>query len=497
MKYLVVKGFSVLFVFLLMHELLSAQIFTPYSTWNHAGINGVYLQPASIADTRLKFDMVLFGFDVTAVNNMYGLKNGFVTGGNWEDDFDKYKKPLYGNKNYRAFIGVDIQALNFMVTLSPKSALGFTARSRTMINIDGVNSDVFDMFDDDLDNFVGRSYSVSDLSFRVNSWAETGITYAREIIDLDNHYFKAGLTFKVLQPITSSYLYIENGSYQIGDPRKPVDQQTTDDIWVKANGVMAVPSNFNDFDAFSDVDNYFDDFDFGNMGFGFDFGVVYEYRPRYADFVQRGGGKSKWYRYEPSKYLFRIGISILDVGSMKYHSDWTQEISMRTTGLDVINGGVVLPEDMIDDFSTLRSALGLKQQPTTYSMALPTAISVQTDWRINRIFYLGMNPYFALRQKKGNKVGTHYLTSINVAPRMEMAGLGVSVPMTYNQLKSFNIGLGLQLGPLWFGSNNLFNMLASDNLREVNVCMGLKFSLYHRNKGKKGTADQVIIEGID
>ena len=367
-----------------------------------------------------------------------------------------------------------------------------------MINMDGINSDVFDLFDNDLDDFVGRSFSVSDLSYRVNSWAEAGITYAREIIDLDQHYFKAGLTLKILQPITSSYLYIDDVNFQIGDPRKPINQQTADDIWVKAKGVMAVPSNFDKFDDFTDLEKYFDDFDIGkNMGFGFDFGMVYEYRPHYADFVQRGGGKSKWYRYEPSKYLFRIGVSILDVGSMKYHSDWTQDISMRTTGSDVINEGVVLPEDMIDDFSTLRSAFGLKQQPTTYSMALPTAISIQTDWRINRMFYLGMNPYFALRQKKGNKVGTHYLTSINIAPRLEMAGLGVSMPMTYHQLKSFNVGLGLQLGPLWFGSNNLLSMLASDNLREVNVCMGLKLSLYHRSKGKKGVANQVIIEGID
>ena len=187
MKFLFVRSFSVLFIFLLTHEVSSAQIFTPYSTWSHAGINGIYLQPASIADTRLKSDMALFGFDVTAVNNMYGLKNGFVTGGNWDDDFENYKKPLTVNKNYRAFISMDIQALNFMVPLSPKSALGFTARARTMINIGGIDSDVFDLFDNDLDDFIGRNYSVSDLSYRINSWVETGITYAREIIDLDKH----------------------------------------------------------------------------------------------------------------------------------------------------------------------------------------------------------------------------------------------------------------------------------------------------------------------
>ena len=496
MNYLFVKRLSVLLIFLLIFDFIQAQIYAPFSTWNHSGISGVYLQPASIADTRFKFDMDLFGFDLTAANNMYELKKKSYN--DWFDNFDEYKYSISGIKNYKALISMDVRALNFMVPLSPKSALGFTARARTMINLDGLNPETFELLDNELVDYIGSSYSINDLSLSFNSWAEAGLTYAREIFDLDKHYLKAGFTLKILQPILSSYLYIENVGYQVGDPSKPIDQQTSDDIWVNAKGKIALPSGFNSFDGFSDADDLFNDFNFRkNIGFGFDFGMVYEYRPHYADFVQRGGGKSKWFRYEPSRYLFRIGVSILDVGSMKYNSDWTQEISMQNTGMDVVNNGVIIPEDKFDDFDVLRSALGIQQQPTSYRVALPTAISIQTDWRINRILYLGVNPYFALHQKNGAKPGTHYMTNISVVPRLEMAGFGLSTPLSYNQFNQFNVGLGLQLGPLWLGSNNMFNMLAANNIRELNICMGLKLSLYHVKKNKKGTDNQTIIEGID
>ncbi len=488
MKVLYTRSLFILLFCTIISQTINAQIFTPFSTWNHAGINGIYLQPASIADTRMKFDMSIIGFDINVGNSLYKLKKGFLTSGDFDEIFDEYKIPITNVSNHRVLAGIDVHVLNFMVPLSPKSALGITSRVRTMINVDGIDPNMFELMDQDLSDFIGDSYTIKDLAFRANAWAEVGVTYAREIFDLDKHYLKAGLTVKALQPVTSGYLYIENAGYQVGDPSKPIDQQNADDIWVSAKGEMAFPASFTEFDDFTDPSKMFDDWKVGkNLGFGFDFGLVYEYRPRHANYTNTNGGKSKWNRYEPSKYLFRVGLSILDVGSMKYDSNFPQQINMTASGMDVVNGGVLIPEGDIKDFSTLREAFGLDNpQETHYRVALPTAISLQTDWRINKIFYLGVNPYFALRQKKGNKVGTHYVTSVNVMPRLELAGVGLSLPVTYDQFKAFNIGLGLNLGPLWIGSNNAFNTLLTD-VREINVCMAIRLSIYHKNNNKSGS----------
>ena len=100
-----------------------SQTFTPFATWNHAGVTGVYLQPASIADTRLKFDMTVFGLDINVANNFYGMKKGFIKSGDLFDNIDNYSTLLKNVKNYQLQMGLDLQLLNFMVTLSPKSAL--------------------------------------------------------------------------------------------------------------------------------------------------------------------------------------------------------------------------------------------------------------------------------------------------------------------------------------------------------------------------------------
>ncbi len=489
MKFFFTRSLFIVFICFAVFKSANAQVYTPFTGWNHAGIGGVYLQPASIADTRLKFDMTFFGLDINVGNSLYGLKKGFITGGNFDENFDDYKVPLTGINNHRALISAEVQALNFMVPLSPKSALGFTARARWMINVDGIDPNMFDIIEDPGDfTDNNKKYTISDLAFRTNAWAETGITYAREIFDLDKHYLKAGLTVKLLQPVTSAYMYIEKAGYELISDT-PVGSVDPDDyVKLQAKGELAFPAGFNDFEDFTDPSLMFDDFKIGkNLGVGFDFGLVYEYRPDHANYTQSGSGRSKWNRYEPSKYLFRIGLSILDVGSMKYNASMTQSFNMPAPQ--------EILEDDITNLEDLENLFGLQQKQTQYRVALPTAISLQTDWRINRTFYLGVNPYMALRQKKGNKVGTHYVTSINVAPRLEMAGLGLSIPMTYDQFKAFNVGIGLRLGPLWVGSNNAFNVLVSDKLREVNVCVALRMSLYHRNSGSK--SKQTITEGID
>ncbi len=474
------KSLVILFLSLVPFKAIDAQSFTPFSTWNHAGISGVYLQPASIADTRLRFDMTFFGLDVNVGNSLYGLKSGFLK--NWisddDFDFDDYKVPLTGIKNHRALLSVDAQFLNFMVPLSPKSALGFTSRVRYMLNVDGIDPDLFNAIEDPL-AFVGNNnkYTISDLSFRTNAWAEAGLTYAREIVDLDKHYLKAGVTLKLLQPVASAYMHIEEASYELYQDA-PIGSIDPDDyVKFKAKGQIAFPGGFKDFENFTDPDVIFDDFKSGKrLGVGFDLGVVYEFRPDHEDYLkpEESTSKSRWNRYEPSKYKFRIGLSVLDIGSMKYNTDRLPDFAMTSFK--------ELPKGDISDMDELEDAFGLQSKNTNYRVALPTAISLQTDWRITRVVYLGVNPYIALRQNVGNKVGTHYMSSLNITPRVEMAGLGVSLPVTYSQFKSLNVGIGMRLGPLWIGSNNAFSSLIFSKLREVNFCMAMRMSIYHKNK---------------
>ena len=50
-----------------------SQDFVGFNQSNYAGVTGVYQQPASIVDGRMKFDMNLIGINIGAYNNYIGV----------------------------------------------------------------------------------------------------------------------------------------------------------------------------------------------------------------------------------------------------------------------------------------------------------------------------------------------------------------------------------------------------------------------------------------
>ncbi|HRO71310.1 MAG TPA: DUF5723 family protein, partial [Chitinophagaceae bacterium] len=56
---------------------------------------------------------------------------------------------------------------------------------------------------------------------------------------------------------------------------------------------------------------------FQSTGFGGDIGFVYEYRPGHEKYKL----DSNNYRRDLNKYKFRIGMALLDIGSVKYKRD--------------------------------------------------------------------------------------------------------------------------------------------------------------------------------
>src|SRR5687767_7701625 len=56
---------------------LNAQSFSGLRTGNYTGVNGVFYNPANIADSRYKYDVNLFSIDMLVSNNnaSFQLKN--------------------------------------------------------------------------------------------------------------------------------------------------------------------------------------------------------------------------------------------------------------------------------------------------------------------------------------------------------------------------------------------------------------------------------------
>lgn len=453
--------------FLLFTIKTSAQSFLPFASSNYAGITGVHMQPASIADSRYKFDLALFSTDISFHNTFYGIDPYVLSHPKLLKDFD-FKGPyITRNTDGSDKTGIITERqdiFSFMITLSKKDAIAFTPSIRSIVNIDNM-TESFALLVDGLNketNLWGIRLKNENLNVQLNSWVEYGFTYARVLMDKEKHFLKAGTTIKINQGLGSAYLFMKNLNYEVND---------------------SLISVYNTFTNYGTSDNLNSDFSYrfdANPSLSFDFGFVYEYRPDWIKYKYDMDGKTNLWHRDQEKYLLRVGFTASDIGSVRYRRnpdsrDFTADIKNLDPGdLNIEN---------LDDFNKfIADSFNLASPSDKYNLSLPVSLSMQADVRVANGLYVNFTPYIALNRgnNKVNKV--HYISSYSLVPRYDKKWYGISVPVQYNAFKQWNVGLGLRVGPLWLGSNDIFSILASSKSRYgTSFSMALKVPfLYHR-----------------
>lgn len=445
------KTLYFLFFILLGTSHAGAQDFLPFASSNYAGITGVHLQPASIADSRYRFDLALSSTSFNFTNNYYGIDPYVLSHPDLFGDMD-FKSPyLTRNNNGQdksMIFSLKQDVFSFMISLSPKDAIAFTPSVRAILNFDNLSQSLAQQLDEinNLNSLVGSQFSNKNLSAQFNSWVEYGFTYARVLADKDKHFLKAGGTLKINQGMGSAYLLMKELN-----------------LGIKENDTVSFRTKAN----FGTSDNLNENFGYrfnANPSLSFDLGFVYEFRPQWLKYKYDLDGKTNLWRRDQDKYLFRLGFTASDIGSVRYkRNPQSKDFNADIDNLYVGN----LTIESLEDFnhyvdSTFLTETGL---PDSYKMNLPLCLSMQADLRVAKGLYVNFTPYMAISRsvEKVNKV--HYISAFNIVPRFDKKWLGVSVPFQYNQYKQWNIGLGLRIGPLWVGSNDIISMLASSKPR--------------------------------
>jgi outer membrane protein OmpA-like peptidoglycan-associated protein len=432
-----------------------SQDFLGYANSNYAGVNGIDLNPASIADSRYKVDIVLFGTNFMAGNNWTGMNTaalkyeGKLTNPSslkfpaFDDTLftDKYLIRKTDDQARSVFLSNRIMLPSFMVTLNDKSAFALTGSIRTYVNVDGVENPMANLIYSDFgDSTLYQSFTNKRLSVQYMTWAEIGGTYAMTVIDNKEHFLKVGVRPKLLLGLGSAFFFANDLQYLTVN-----DSQLT---FIKTDVQYSHSNNF----EFSEggfkykIDS--------KPGFGLDLGAVYEWRPNYQKFKYDMDGETDlWMRYK-NKYKLRVGASITDIGSIKFErgqfsNNFVAEVNQwnfRDVKLDSI------PIRALDD--TLRNRFAALPTDQFYRMNLPTAFSVQVDYHIWDNFYLNFTSFLAV-QWNNNPNKVHDLTTFSLTPRYDWKWAGIWVPMSYNQFRNFQTGAGIRLGPIVIGTNNL------------------------------------------
>lgn len=456
------RVFTLLAALLSCAATLQAQDFIGYNQSNYAGVNGIDLNPASIADSRYKVDILLGGFSFYAQNNYIGLsKKAFVgrtgplllpdstTSYPAFDDSLFQQKYVFENLNGQKksiFFRNQIMLPSAMFSVNERISIGLTGSIRSYVNVDGIEekmaTQLYNDFGDSSQYFTPLSNE--HISVQYMTWWESGITYAQTVYDENEHFVKVGVRPKLLFGLGAAYVFVDNLNYMTTDQDTLTFFSSDVEYGHSANFEFPAEQGFTY--NFSGIVSH--------PGFGLDIGAIYEWRPDHQKYrYDMDGETDLWMRYK-SKYKLRIGFSITDIGSVKFDrgelsGNFRADIDewyFRETDLGD------RPIRGID--STIRALFTPNATEPTFKMNLPTAISLQADYQIWKDFYVNFVGFYAV-QWKNNANKVHELTMFSLTPRWDWKWFGAWVPMSYNQFRNFNVGAGVRLGPIVIGTSSL------------------------------------------
>ena len=461
---------------------LFSQNYVGFTTDNYSGVHSVLSNPANVVDSRLKFDLNLVSLSVFAGND-YAKVSLFDVFGSEYDFEDEAELTLSDDNN--GLTNVDILGPSFMFNINAKNSIAVTTRGRIFSSINNIQGTAVELFDEGLDE--DTPVTVNDINLRAtgHAWTEFGLTYGRVLFEEGSHFIKAGITAKLLQ----GYGYVSANSNNVSlnyDPFEVVPPQTVQGS-VEGTGTAnySYSENFNrngngePFDSSDDSE-----FEAQTSGFGFDFGLVYEWRPNADDFkiIDKNGNKIS--QKHKNKYFLKAGLSITDVGRLEYDDAYNTlyNLNIKLSSETVENGDF---EDDIEPF------LNPRENRISQKIKLPAALHFNVDWNAYKKLYVILNTDLSLvnqDEENANRIAN----TLSVTPRFESKWFSAYSPLSIRQYGGFIWGAGFRAGPLFVGSGSILTNILGES-KTADVYLGLKVSIYQnklRDKDDDGTPDK-------
>lgn len=452
-----------------------AQDFLYYGLSNFGGVMPVFQNPANIADSRSRWDLILLGNNTDFGNNYIGLKPSVIKGYGWFD----FKNPNFSDPNFKskyvvrmqngyqkeAFLNFRMLMPSFMINLDEKQSLAFTWSVRSLLNVYNVNQQLADLLYSDIrDSSLFTGDNNYRFSLASNTFAEYSGTYARVLYKKQKHFLKAGISLKLLQGMGSIYAYADPLHYRF-------TTDTTLDIYNSQVGY----GHSNNFEFSAD---WLKKYSFSSLlGLGADIGIVYEFRPKYWKYQFKSTDGKDIERRDLNKYLLKFSASVIDIGHITYKkSSNSADFVANTTSWkfrDIQYNNA--PIAAIDD--TIKNRFAKLNTSDKYKMYLPTTLLLQTDLKIIDNLYLNATSAIDLRKKIFN-ANSRY-NSHHFSIRYERRHISGAISINYNDFMStvnqpWSIGAMAHLWFLSIGTTNLNNFLYKRDIYGMNFFILIK-----------------------
>ena len=448
-----------------------SQSYLGYSESNYSGLIGNRLNPSNVADNRLKFDFTIIGANFNIVNNYYyfDVNSISTTPPYISEDIKLSHSDLDSDEHINMNLQTNID-IGLMFSINENIGIGIYVRPRILMSGNDLSSDFVEELQNmsSTDSYTTSSLSNQDMSLTSMVWNEYTFNYGQVVINKEQHFLKLGVDLKLLQGIGTSYTKVDNLSYDFNS--ESIDEYTNASGEIE----MAYSDGFNADDILSNGGNR-------PFGFGFSFGAVYEWRPKWNEHQYATEESDNNWRRDHNKYKLKLGIAVLDVGSLDYN------LSQYSTKFKIINpsfsAGDIPLEDLegLHDFANdpNNGIVEAEDIPSTRKVSLPTKINLSADYNIFKGFYVSALSSISVVSST-NYLSVSDYTYYALVPRFESRFFDVSVPFNYNDITGFNYGLSLRTGGFFIGTSDLSSIIKRDKILGANVYFGIRIAFKHK-----------------
>jgi outer membrane protein OmpA-like peptidoglycan-associated protein len=485
LKHLSMKKITLLSLLAFMSAGAAAQEMLGIRPSNYGGLQTLSLNPALMINSRLETDINLISFGTTMENNFiyipkdqlnfFGFGNivDTYTDGEYSDEFDlSTKDETYDMAQQISFMGPSA-----MFSIKNKHVFAITTGLRSYTGAEGVQGHVAKYAVEGLgyNPLHGQTFHAQGFEFNTMSWIEYGFSYSTMLTQNEKGALAGGLSVKYLQGIGSGYVRNVDVYYNVLNESQAGENDT---MAFSPGGEFSTGEYGNtDYNSFDEASGY-NDFINGS-GFGFDIGLTYDFLKDKGDWEYEMDGKKQ---ADPTlnRYKVRLGLSVLDIGSIKFKDNSGTFLLETNDPSYYLNWSEDEFEDN-NDFDTTFSNVfyGDPNQSRTgdsYSMALPTAISFQVDWNVKNKLYLNSSVMYGV---KNSGPGIDRPTVISFTPRYESKIFEASLPISYIDYASnaMRVGLALRFASFYVGSDKIGVLMGLNDMYGLDFYAGLKFSI--------------------
>jgi hypothetical protein len=466
---------ATLFIFILART-GSAQQIPGLESSNYGGLYRATYNPSAIAGSKHKWQINI-GTVGGSINYRYFVflgKNSFL----YPLLTPHSSKELYGRSRTMGSLTEDplylvseIRWPSAMIAIDKRQSLALQFRTRGAVQGNNLPEPVRNLYFKRLDteSTPDISQSWGDFNLMQQSFSEMSFTYGIQLIDLEAHKLRVGVTGKRIFGARIGYLNASADNYSI---RKETGNALSSELVISD---FSYESGYSQANQKMKLGNLTDSEKYGN-GWGYDLGATYELGSYWHNTKEQ-------FDDNPA-YLLRLGISLTDIGAIMY----------RTAGSRAIHGvnnSYVLGQKDLETISD-RGPEGFMdllpaQTDTSFSktVRLPQALHLEADFQLVKGFFVNLSQTKRYKARKGEYLDFYQPDSFTITPRFEDEDSDFAFPVSFIKGNSRpSIGAVAHFGPVFLGLSNVNGLIKKSGAKGSMVYLGLTAWKLNRKKAK-------------